>query len=404
MDPLSNISTLKLRVSWGKSGNNLIGDYAYYGTMDSGNYPLGDSEEITGGYSPSTIENMDLGWEKTDAYDLGVDFGVFSDRVFLSADYYINNTSDLLLDVPVPTVTGFSSSLQNVGEVQNKGIEIELKSHNLNNGFKWNTTLSFTYNKNEVIKMGPNGDPIISGRGSVNYTGIGDPIGSLYMYDAIGVWNTQEEIDSNPHYSGSRPGDVRVRDVNNDGKIDSSDKTILGQPMPKYFWGLTNDFKYKNFDLNILINGSGGNKVLCGIGREWDTPNKSHLTKFKNWVNRWKSPEEPGDGKTPRATESPTGASNPEVYTDRWLYDGDYWRIKNITLGYSLPKRIISKANLSRARIYISTENLFLKTDYTYGWSPEPDEGSGDAISGAGLDYCTYPNARMFTAGVNIEF
>ena len=399
---IDHISRLKLRASWGKTGNNNIGNYGSIATLGSSAYLFGTSEIITPGLSPNQISNPNLGWEKKTTSDIGIDLGVFKNRVTLAVDYYSSQTSDLLLNVPVSAVTGFTSAIQNIGKVENKGWEFELVSANLEGKLKWTTNLNLSLNKNKVIQLGPNNAPIVSGDwwDNQNITMVGYPIGSFYMYKQLGIYNTQAEIDASPHAAGTQPGDVIVEDYNKDGKIDSNDRQVLGSNIPTYYMGLTNQFKYKGFDLSFMFNFVGGNEIFDSQGRAHDQPNNSHVAHYAQWTNRWESPENPGNGFTPRATDKPTGLSN--QYTSRFLYSGNYVRFKNLTLGYTFPKQLIQKLKLYELHVYVQGENLHI-WDHYVGYTPEVDLSNGIATV-AGRDYGTYPSSRTFLFGLNVSF
>ncbi|MCF7568808.1 TonB-dependent receptor [Sabulilitoribacter arenilitoris] len=402
------ISSLKLRYSWGETGNNRIGNYASIAGVSASNAVLGVDESIVSGYRTSGLGNPDLGWEKTEATNVGLDIGFWNDRLSLTAEYYNNKTNDLLFNVPIPLVTGFGGQLKNLGSVRNKGFEFDISSRNIINGpFKWNTRLNFYTNKNEVLKVGPEGAPIITGNGFTNasYTGIGHPIGAFYMHKQIGIFQNQAEVDASATWGTQIPGDVKLADINNDGTIDNDDRTFVGQPQPKYNFGITNEFTYKNFDLSIFINGAGGNKVFFAQGRYYDkgfTPLGLGLAMTANWNNRWRSEQEPGDGKTPGIFNGFRGA-NGDFATTRWLHDGDFWRIKNISLGYTLPKNITESMKLQKLRLYVTGDNLFLKTDYI-GYNPEVNISSGDNYLVSGYDYGSTPLARKIIFGLNVTF
>ena len=253
-------NTLKIRASYGVTGNNSISNTAAYATLTSSVYGG------AAGYYTSSLGNADLGWEKTHSTDIAVDLGFLNNRIQLSLDWYTKNTTDLLYQVPVEGASGFSTIWDNLGDIHNEGFEIELNTHNLTGNFKWDTSFNMSYNKNEVKKLGTDNTPIYSGFSGSNYSNIltvGKAVNTYYMYDAIGVWKNQAEIDAySAAHNGQpvtfegkqiQPGDIRYRDVNNDGKYDKdNDRDYLGSPTPKFVFGMTNRFSYKNFDLSIL--------------------------------------------------------------------------------------------------------------------------------------------------------
>jgi TonB-dependent starch-binding outer membrane protein SusC len=406
MESVDWITQLKPRASWGKTGNNNIGNYSGIATLGSYSYLLGVNETVVAGLSPNSITNPDLSWELKESTNFGIDLGFIQNRINLTVDYYNDLTSDLLLNTPVPILTGFTSELQNIGQVQNKGWEFELRTQNISSGaFRWSTNMNLSLNQNEVKKLGPEDAPILAGDwwGQVNYTSVGHPVGSFYLLKQIGIYNTQEEIDATPHWPGTRTGDAIIEDYSGpdgvpDGIIDSNDRQIMGSPIPTYYFGITNQFQYRGFDLSIFLNGSGGNYIFQDLGREFDSAG-GHKPHFAHWVNRWRSTDEPGDGKTPRARG--TGATN--QLTSRRLWKGDYVRLKNITLGYTLPRSWTDKLNVSKLRIYAQGENLYLWDHYKVGFTPEVDLSGGNALT-AGRDYGVYPSIRTFLLGVNVSF
>jgi TonB-linked SusC/RagA family outer membrane protein len=394
------VNELKLRASWGLTGNNQIGNYSSIARLGAQNYPFGTEEKVNAGLSPSSKSNPDLGWEKTAALNTGIDAGIFDSRIFMSVDYYINKTSDLLFSMPIPTVTGFSSILQNIGDVENRGYELELTTRNLTGKFQWKTLFNYSHNQNEVKKLRDNDASIISGSGTaqVSITQVGQPIASFYMHVVEGVWNNQEEIDSNPSMNGDRPGGIRLKNISGDDVINADDRTIVGSPIPTYTFGITNEFSYKNIDLSVLVYGAGGNKIYNDIGRQLDN-GAATVALYAHWDNRWRSESDPGDGITPNADLATPANSTSST---RWLYDGDFFRIQNVTLGYTLPKQLTKKLHLSNLRIYCTGENLFLKDKYPVGYNPEVSSGGESVTNSAGYDYGAYPLAKKITFGLSV--
>lgn len=401
------LNTLKLRASYGVTGNNSISNTASYATLASSIY--GGAP----GYYTNSLGNADLGWEKTHSTDIAIDLGFLNNRIQLSLDWYTKNTTDLLYQVPVEGASGFSTIWDNLGDIHNEGFEIELNTHNLTGEFTWDTSFNMSYNKNEVKKIGADNTPVYSGwsTNESNILTVGKPVNTYYMYDAIGVWKSQAEIDAYSAAHGGepvtfegvqiQPGDVRYRDVNNDGKFDKeNDRDYLGSPTPKFVFGLTNRFTYKNFDLSVLLTAQTGGKIYGLLGRAIDRPNmgaKSNV--MGHWRNAWWSEDEPGDGSVPYIFSTTTSSA----IDSRWLYSSNYLRIKNLTFGYKLP---INPKFISYARVYLSIENLAKWDSYYGGYSPEAaNVGSGPGGATAlGLDYGGYPNARTFTFGINVNF
>lgn len=377
------LTNLKVRASWGANGNNSISDGASLGLMSSANYSFGNN--LINGYAPTSLDIPDLTWEKVYSWNWGVDVGILNNRISLSADYYRKNTKDLLYQVTVPGVIGFSKIWDNIGEVFNEGFELEISSINLVKPLKWSTSFNLSYNKNEIKDLGDNETVFLS---DTQCLMVGQPLRSFYMYDAVGVYQTQEDLERYPVRKGTQLGDVRYRDVNDDGVIDDNDRTLVGKPNPDFVFGLTNRFNYRNFDLSVVLTAQCGGWLYSeSPGRYVDNPGMGYSQNlFSWWQNCWKSEDEPGDGKTP-AIDSTTG----EMRDTRWLYKSDYLRIKNITLGYRLP---IPKGSryVKSARFYFSVENVWRWDSYDGGYSPE-NKGNN-----------AYPQARTFTLGVNANF
>ena len=394
MQPLLNtISNLKIRASYGVTGNNSIPSNAALGVLSNGNYSFGGSS--VDGFKPSSSANLNLGWEKTHSWDFGFDLGLFRDRVSVTVDYYMKTTKDLLYKVTVPSVLGYTSSWQNIGEIENKGLDVEIFSRNMVGEFNWTTSFNMGYNKNEVKSLGSNNQTVYTGFGNITQVlQVGEPLYAYYMYDAVGVYQTSADLQNHPVMSTTKVGDVRYRDVDGNGSIDSNDRTLVGSPFPKFTFGLTNNFSYKNFDLSILLTAQTGGKIYGLLGRAIDRPGMGRVTNVMGrWRNMWRSEAEPGDGKTP----NPNGSTG-SLYDTRWLYSSDFLKIKNVTLGYTIPV----KKYIQSARIYVSCENLYMWDDYYGGYSPEINNSS---TSNNGMyDYGAYPHAKTFTFGVNLTF
>ena len=388
MQGVTFITDLKARASWGVTGNNSIPSSSQFATLGVNNYPLNGTS--VNGYSPSGFQNDELGWEQTAMFNYGLDFSVLNNRLQVTADYYTKNTTDLLYQVPLSSLTGFTRTFLNIGEVRNQGIEVGLNSRNMVGAFEWSTSFNASYNTNTVVKLDYDNTPVPGGYNFLtSILQVGVPINSFLLYDAIGVYQTQAEIDDKniAKLSNSRVGDIKYRDVNGDGVITSDDRTIVGNPQPKYTYGITNTFRYKNFDLVVLANAQTGGNLYSLIGRSIDRPGMGYLYgHLANWNNRWKSEAEPGDGHTPNIS-----ANNSSLLDSRWLYSSDYLRIKNITLGYTLPKSRF----YSSARIYAVLENAYIWHSYVGGFSPE-------ALQTGGYDNGSYPQARVYALGFNL--
>ncbi|MHA4806733.1 SusC/RagA family TonB-linked outer membrane protein [Flavitalea flava] len=398
------ISELKLRASYGTTGNFQVPNYASYDLLGSNNYVLGSgSGALANGVGPAQPANPDLTWEKTAQLNAGIDIGLLANRIYLTANYYHAKTSDLLLNVPIPLSTGFATSLKNIGKVQNTGIEFGLTTYNFTGVFKWSTNFNISANRNKVLQLGPNGAPIISdgGNGTISQifiTKIGSPIGSYYGYLNGGVFKDQSDIDKNPHYSTAKPGDRKFLDYTKDGKIDANDRTITGSYFPKYIWGLTNDFKYKGFDLSIAVQAVQGNQIL-NLQRRYIYNGEGNANQMIEEVNYWKSPTDPGDGNTSRANR--VSNANTGQISSFHVENGSFVRLRNITLGYTVNTHLF-RDKLRSFRFYLSGQNLHTWTKYT-GYNPEVNARPDSPLT-QGEDYGTYPLAKTFSAGLNITF
>lgn len=375
------LSNLKLRASWGITGNQNIPNYASY-TLYSG----GSNYLNTPGFLPTSLGDANLGWEKTTQIDAGIDLGLFNDRISLLADYYIKNTTDLLISVQIPRSTGFSSAIQNIGEIQNKGFEFELTTRNLVGTLRWTTSLNMTFNRNKVVSL-PEGD-IYGGLGNLNIAREGLPLGVFYGWQMMGV----------------NPQTGMIDFARNDGSAGApdfaEDKRVIGNPNPDFFGGITNTFLYKGFDLSIMGQFSYGNDIFnynlfSILSGSSDSNNGS-----TDWNRRWRQPGDITD--VPRPT--PSDLDNATV-SSRFVEDGSFFRLRNITLGYTLPSSLLQKVRLKSLRIYATVQNAYVFTNYR-GYDPEVSSSPGGANQGLvyGFDYGSYPQPRIFTGGINLTF
>lgn len=386
------LSSLKLRGSWGANGNNSIPTNTALARLSSANYSSGS---IINGFAPTSLANPDLGWEKTESWNVAFDMGLFNNRIFISADYYVKTTKDLLYQVTVPALLGFTKAWGNIGSIRNKGFEIEVTTQNLTGKLKWTTSLNVAYNQNKVLSLGDDNSTVFTGYDDTTQVFmVGQPLRSFFMYDAVGVYQSEADLKKYPVMQTTKVGDVRYRDANGDGYISDSDRTLMGKPDPDYTFGMTNTFKYKNFDLSILITGQTGGQLYAVLGRAMDRPGMgANGNVLSHWKNMWKSEAEPGDGKTPGIDNANTG----QFYDSRWLYSTDFIKLKSVTFGYRIP---FKKKFIQNARVYVSGENLLMWDKYDGGFSPEANNGG----SKGDYDYGSYPQARVVTLGVNVTF
>lgn len=399
MQRFKQISDLKIRAGYGIVGNNRIGDYSAIGLLNSGFYPTGNTLQNTA--NPNTMENMDLGWEKTRQYNLGFELGIVNDRIRIEGDFYDSQSIDLLLNVPLPVITGYSTQIQNIGKVQNRGMEFLVTTRNLIGDFKWSTNFNISFNKNKVLAVGPDNRPIYGSAPNANnafITTIGSPIASFYGYRYEGVFMSQEELDRYPHLSADKVGDGRYADLNGDGVLDQNDKTILGDNNPDFLAGMTNNFSYKNFSLGVQFTASYGAKLFSFYKRMVGIYHGDRNGMIEQ-VDRWRSPEQPGDGVHFRATRTPSGWQRDP--SSAWIQDASYLRLRNVNLAYDFNKSFAEKLRLRALRVYVTGTNLFTITKYT-GYDPETSsEGTGLTKGG---DYLGYPTARTFIFGANFTF
>lgn len=402
------ISELKLRGSYGVTGNNNIGDYSWQSYAQQINYIFGANNGTqTFGFAPSGFENKDLTWETNKQVDFGLELGLFKDRIYFTADVYRRVTSDLLFAKDVPLTMGFATSiLSNVGEVRNNGLELALKTANLTGKLKWSTDMNIAFTRNKVLSLSDDG-AFLGYQAAFGYDNAirlvpGESMSSFYGYQQIGVYKDAADVAASPKWvsGGSNPGDLKYEDVNGDGKIDANDITNIGSPLPKFTYGITNKFNYKSFEFSFLLQGAYGNKIFNASDRYVNTYNGSFNVR-SNAVNRWRSADEPGDGMTPRA--STTILSSVQVASSRNIFDGSYLRVRNVMLAYSVPSAILKKVKLSNARIYLAGENLYTFTNY-FGYNPEVNVWYGASQPRFGVDQGTYPVARTFSLGLNIGF
>lgn len=385
------LSNLKLRGSYGLTGNT---DIPYYGSSALlGNYGYVLGDKVVSGIAPYSSPNESLSWEKTSTIDIGLDFGFFNNKLNLTVDYYKSNTRDLLLDVTVPSSSGFDSSLQNIGELENKGFEFLLSTNQKFGDLTWSGSLNFTTNHNEIIALAP-GQTQITTNGGLNdqffIVKVGESLGSYYGYKVLGVFETVEQFESTPHLEGQKQdvGDFIYADVDGDGDVDPDDRTILGDNNPNFTWGFTNDLKYKNISLSFSIQGKHGFEIF----------NSMHRYTAETWGNNLAVYNKPG---APRPVWGVGSASHTRASS--WhVEDGSFVRIRNITLGYTLPQDLLKFTGAQSTRFYVTATNPFTFTNYS-GYNPEVSNNFSDA-SKAGEEFGNYPVAKSFILGVNVNF
>lgn len=396
------ISNLKLRASYGVTGNFNIPDFAYLGGISDVYYaPNG---VLAKGQAQTSFGNKDLRWEENRSYDIGMELGLLSNRINLVFDYYNKNTSDLLYFESIPATIGFTNSLRNTGEVNNRGIEFELNTKNLTGAFKWETSFNLTRNRNKVVSLGGVTERINTDTFGMSWIlRVGEPMFSYYGFKSIGVLQDANDVANSPILAGSLPGNTKYEDIVKDGTINSSDRVILGSFHPKLFMGMVNDFSWKNFDLSIVMQASLGAKMY-NFENEYYQGALAGAMRRSLVETQWWSPAEPGDGRMPGAALSKlTWQANSDIYIE----DASFLGLRNLNLGYTLPKKLAEKLRMQSCRVYTSVSNLFMLTkDGFHGYNPEGytrGEISG-LNSMPGYNAGSEPMNRIFTLGLNVNF
>lgn len=434
----------KLRLGWGQTGNSSIGSYAWGASITRMPSALGM------GFRPSNIPNTSIRWESQEQYNVGLDLGFFNGRLNLTVDAYYKRSDDMLMSMQLPSYMGTqgngSSKLQapkgNYGSIENKGLEITLDAHPVQlKNFSWDSNFQISFNKNKLLSLSDTENATLVGYGQwgdvVCVSEIGKPLYNFYGYKVEGVYKDLDDIQNSAKpakypsdgvFSRGNTvwvGDIKYKDVDENGIIDERDRTDLGSPLPKFTFGWTNTFRYKNLDLSIFLNGSYGNKVM-----NYNSLTLTHMN--STWTNQLQSvvskrarlePIDPtivyADGskwfdhidnvrvKNPGTKIPHTSINDPndnDRISDRYVEDGSFLRIKNITLGYTFPKALLNKAKIENLRVYVNIQNLYTFTKYT-GYDPEVGASTQDS-SGLtyGLDNGRYPSPAMYSFGLNITF
>lgn len=408
---LNIFSELKIRASWGITGNQAISPYQTLARISSGaNYPYNGGEGTELGFFVLNPANPDLKWESTEQTDIGIDFGLFNGRLNVTADYYYKKTTDLLMPRGLPGYTGFSSIIDNVGSIENKGFEFTISGDPMVGRVRWNSSLNISTNKNKVLDLGANdriGYRTTKGGYSVNtpfmYLVEGEPFGQIYGFQYEGVWGTDKAAEAAAW--GQLPGDPRFKDVDGDGEVNISDLTVIGNSFPDFIFGWSNRFTYGDLDLSFLIQGSQGND-LFNMGRiRLENPGEGSSARLLDrWTPTNQDTDVPGfiDAKTREDAALERHVNIPDQRISRWVEDASYIRLKNIMLGYNLPLSLTRKINIKNLRVFVSATNLVTITDYT-GYDPETSAyNSNDAQ--IGVDFSNYPQSKFYNIGLNLSF
>jgi len=393
----SILSKLKLRYSWGQSGNDQIGDFGSIATLRNLNGFLNGSLAV--GQIPSTSPNADLSWETSITSNIGFDLGLFGNKLNLVVDYFVAKTEDMLLNVPVPLQSGFTRSLQNVGKMENRGLEIVLSTPNINLGtVKWNSSINFTSIDNKVTALGPGQNQIIDG---AHITKVGSSIGELFGYQVDGIYRSQVEIDASAQSgTDARVGDWRITDTSGDGIINDDDRQSLGATLPDFTYGFNNRFSYKNLDLNIFVDGVQGVNVLSRTVRN-ATNGQGFSNQLQSYYNNRFHPINNPNGTLARPDYTQSSERLRANTSSAFIEDGSFLRVRNITLGYNIPANILPKIGLSRLRIYTTATNPFISTNFK-GFNPEQRDNN-NPLSPSDTEG-VYPLNKSFVIGLNVSF
>lgn len=392
------INELKLRLSYGVTGNQEIGNYQALSLMDTGTTVL--NENVQNAVFPVNLSNPDLKWESTNQFNAGIDITAFNNRFSLTADFYNKITSDLLLNTPLPYTTGFDDTTINLGDIRNRGFEFGLQANRISTGSLFiSAGFNISFNDNEIISLGGLEPFFAGGRqrtaGGDNNLIIqeGLPVGSFYGLINDGIFQNEEEV-ANSAQTDARPGDERFVDINNDGIINADDRTVIGSAQPDFTGGFSTNLFYKSFELSMNFNFVYGNDIFNSNRFAMERMN-GQTNSNRAVLDRW-TPDNRNTS-IPRASRS-----SQQIFSDRFLEDGSYIRLQSMTFAYNLPQRTVSGLNLSNIRFHIRGENLFVITSYS-GFDPDVNAFGQDFLT-QGIDVGVYPKSRMITAGVEIDF
>ncbi|MEM9833740.1 MAG: TonB-dependent receptor [Bacteroidota bacterium] len=397
------IDDLKLRLSAGVTGNQEIPTYRSLSILNAVRYPFNNESPVVG-FTPQRLGNPDIQWETTSQIDFGIDLALFSGRINFTSDLYYKRTDDLLLEVRLPFSSGFANAFRNIGSVENRGIELSLGSVNIDGDFTWTTDFNIAFNRNKVLNFGDEqerfiGDDynLLKGQ-AASVIRVGEPIGNFVGYINDGIIRNQDELDAAPKSGNDFIGSRRFMDLNDDGIINDEDRTVIGNALPDFTGGFQNTFRYKNFDLDIFFQFSYGNEIYNMTQLELEFLNGRQnnsttvLDRFIPGVNE--------------DTDVARAGNPPYVYFrqshTRWIEDGSFLRLRNLTFGYNLPTGNLGIDWLRSARVYFNGQNLWLLSDYR-GYDPEVNINP-QSNTLLGIDYASYPSAKLYTVGINLGF
>ena len=395
------LTTTKIRISWGKNGNENIGNFKYTVLTSPGNNAIfGSSENVINGVKASGLANPDLKWEESEQLDFGLDFGFFNNALTFTADYYKKKTNGMLMEMNIPFYVGEAKPIGNVGKMENSGIELEAAYKFRVSDWNFRVSANASYLKNKLIEYGNESGwenlDSFQGTGDISRAENGKPFPFFYGYKTAGIFQNTDEVKAYKNDKGELlqptavPGDVRFVDVDGNGIIDANDRTDIGKGMPDWTFGFNLGVSWKNFDLNMMWQGTAGNDI-------YDATRRTDIatSNLPSWMlNRWT-----GEGTSNRIPRFVQGDNVNWQSSDLYVYDGSYLRLKNIQLGYTLPAALTQKVFISSLRFYVAAENLFTFTKY-HGFDPEISSGG----TSLGIDYGVYPQARVWTIGASLSF
>lgn len=404
MKRLSWLTIAKVRTSYGVTGNDQIGtNYAWISTINT-NHNVVFGNVSFPAYYPNGYSNRELGWEKNKQVDLGIDLAFFN-RINLTVDMY-RRTSDIVMPANIPDFNGIAGSVyMNSGEVENKGIEVQLSAKVLQGTFNWETTFNWSLNKNKILSLANNQKQLANGKAGTKWADVirnyvGRPMGDMYMLKVIGTFNTEADLQKYAKKGAEALGDLIFEDVNGDKVIDTNDYQCVGNYQPDFTYGWTNKLGYKNFDLAVTIDGQVGGKVIYAAARAFTLNRYDDNVLAESGLNRWRSAEQPGNGFSHKAGTNNLGANiSPST---RYLYNADFLRIRNIALGYTMPRKLCSKIGVESVRFSMNVQNLWTFDSYP-GYSVEANY-KGNSATNNGVDFGGYPISRVITFGVNLNF
>lgn len=398
------LNIAKLRASYGVTGNDQIGnDYAWISSISSDqNVVFGDAAILT--YYPSGYSNRLLGWEKNKQIDLGFDVGIFN-ALNVVIDFY-KRTSEIVMPANIPNFNGISGSVyMNAGEIENKGIEIQVSATPFKGEFSWETTFNWSKNNNKILSLANNQNQLANANAGTKWSNVvrnyvGRPMGDMYMLKVIGTFNTEEDLAKYATNGTQAIGDLMYEDYKKDGVIDVNDYQLVGNYQPDFTFGWSNTFTYKGVDLSVTIDGQSGGNVIFAAARAFSLNRYDDNVLAESGLGRWKSPTDTGNGFSHKAGTNNLGSNiGPST---RYLYDADFLRIRNVSIGYTLPKKICKKIGLEGLRISANAQNLCTFDKYP-GYSVEANY-EGNSATNNGIDFGGYPVSSTFTFGLNFNF